>query len=441
MADNQPANTAAKLGLFSATSIVVANIIGTGIFTTTGYQAAGIPSQFAILLIWLVGGVLALCGALAYGELASALPRSGGEYHYLRTLYHPALGFVSGFISLLAGFAAPVAASAMAFGAYLERVFPATNGKAAAVTLIVLMTILHSLNIHYGARVQNAFTIAKVAIILFFIGAGLAITPAPQPVSIVPGSADWSLVLSTGFAVALIYVSFAYSGWNAAAYIAGDVANPRRNVPRALFLGTLIVITLYVLINFVYLYTSPLAALAGKPEVGDVAAHHIFGDTGGRIMSTFITLALVSSVSSMTMAGPRVLMAIGEDLPALRLLATRNKGQVPYVALVMQSGIAIIFILTSAFEFILGYIGFTLSLIAALTVSGVYVLRARHLEAKHAEVVRTWGYPFTPALFIALSMWMAYSVISDKPVVAIAGLGTFAGGLLLYFGLTRLGKK
>jgi APA family basic amino acid/polyamine antiporter len=438
---NQPTPTAAKLGLFSATSIVVANIIGTGIFTTTGYQAAGIPSHFAILLIWLVGGMLALCGALAYGELASAMPRSGGEYHYLSTLYHPALGFVSGFISLLAGFAAPVAASAMAFGAYLERVWPEANGKLAAIILIALMTTLHSLHLHYGARVQNVFTIIKVGLIVFFIGAGLTITPNPQVVQALPTAADWSMVLSTGFAVSLVYVSYSYSGWNAAAYIAGDVQNPRRNVPRALFLGTLVVITLYVLINFVYLYAAPLADMANKPEVGDVTAHFIFGETGGRIISTFITLALVSSVSSMTMAGPRVLQAIGEDVPALRLMAKHNQNGVPYVALAMQSGIAIVFILTSAFEFILGYIGFTLSLIAALTVGGVYVLRRKQLAANPAEVIRTWGYPFTPALFIALSIWMAYSVISDKPVVAVAGLGTFALGLLLYFTLMRLYKR
>lgn len=433
----------AKVGLFSATSIVVANIIGTGIFTTTGFQAAGIPSHFAILLIWVVGGLLALFGALAYGELACAMPRSGGEYHYLSVLYHPALGFVSGFISLFAGFAAPVAASAMAFGAYLHQVFPEVNGQYAAIVLILLMTTLHGLHLHYGARVQNVFTLVKVGIILFFIVCGLTITPEPQTIAWVPTSFDWNIVFSTGFAVSLIYVSFSYSGWNAAAYIAGEVEKPRRNVPLALLLGTVIVMTLYVLINIVYLYSSPLSALAGKAEVGDVAAHHIFGDVSGRIMSTFITLALVSSVSSMTMAGPRVLQSIGEDIPALNILSRKNKSGIPYVALLLQSSIAIIFIVFSTLLQILGYIGFTLSIIAALTVAGVYVLRwqqkqkevANTFAQEDSETIRTWGYPVTPALFILLSIWMAYSTISNQPVVAIYGLSTIALGLVLYFAL------
>jgi len=429
-----------KLGLFSATSIVVANIIGTGIFTTTGFLAAGIPSHFGLLFIWLIGGLLALSGALTYGELASAMPRSGGEYHYLSVLYHPALGFMSGFISLVAGFAAPVAASALAFGTYLSVVLPGIAPVWAAAVIVLLMTGLHSLALHYGARVQNVFTVVKVLLIVGFILAGLTVEQNHLQ-QLIPTATDWDAVLSTGFAVGLIYVSFSYSGWNAAAYIAGEVNNARRNVPLALLLGTLIVMTLYLLLNFVFIYSAPLSAFAGKAEVGDVAARHIFGDVGGNVVSILIALALVSSVSSMTMAGPRVMMAIGEDLPAMRILASKNKHGVPHIALFTQGAIALLIVFVSQLQKVIGFIGFTLSIFALLTVVGIFIHRSRNSNS--SGEYKTWGYPITPLLFALLSLWMVYNTISsairqNQWEIVGGGFGTMLLGLVLYYVLRRV---
>lgn len=425
----------------SATAIVIANIIGTGIFTTTGFLAADLPSPFAILFIWLTGGVLALCGALCYGELAAALPRSGGEYNFLSQLYHPSLGFLAGFISLTAGFAAPIAASALAFGSYAHAVLPGLPPVAMAAGLVLTMTLLHGISLHVGSRVQNVFTLLKVLLIVGFILAGITITPNPQPLNLIPGATDWQAVLSAGFAVGLVYVSFSYSGWNAAAYLAGDIRDPQRNVPRALLTGTLVVMALYLAVNFVFLYAAPISALAGQPEVGDVAAKAIFGSTGGRIVSALIALALVSSVSSMVMAGPRVMQAMGEDLPAFRLLGRRAQNGVPVYALLLQSSIALLIVMLAGLREVLQYIGVTLSLFAFLTVLGVYVLRAKQAKTGGAPAgqYRTWGYPVTPALFLMLSGWMIYHQITS----AASGTGlwvlvTLAVGMLAYFALRRV---
>ena len=429
----------ARLGLGSAVALVVANIIGTGIFTTTGFLAADIPSGWAIVAIWLLGGVLALCGALSYGELASALPRSGGEYHYLSRLYHPALGFAAGVVSLVAGFAAPIAASAMAFGQYAQVVLPALNQTWAAALLVSLLTLLHALDVQRGTQVQNFFTGVKVLLIVGFIGAGLVLAPGPLP-ALVPTAADWDAVWSSGFAVGLVFVSFAYSGWNAAAYLSSEIRRPQQNVPRALLIGTLVVAALYLGLNLVFLAAAPLSALAGKAEVGAVAAEAMFGMEGGRLVSTIIALALVSSVSSMVMAGPRITAAMGEDLAPVAALARRSARGGPVVALAVQWGLAQAFIWIATLREVIEYIGFTLGLFTFLTVLGVFVLRARP-ELAEAEVgrIRTWGYPVVPALFLVLSAWMVVAVVLRKPEVALPGLGTVALGVGAYFAVRRRG--
>lgn len=439
MATSSTSSSAPKvrISLISAIALVVANIIGTGIFTTTGFLAADIPSGFAILVIWLLGGVLALCGALAYGELASAMPRSGGEYHYLGRLYHPSLGFAAGVVSLVAGFAAPIAASSMAFGKYAEVVLPALDQRWAAAILVSLLTALHALDVQRGTQVQNFFTVTKVLLIVGFIGAAFIYSPG-VPLNLVPAASDWSAIWSGGFAVGLVFVSFAYSGWNAAAYMSGEIDRPARNVPRALLIGTLIVATLYLGLNVVFLTAAPLSALAGKAEVGAVAAEAMFGAEGGRVVSTVIALALVSSVSSMVMAGPRITAAMGEDLPLFGALARRSGGGAPVQALLLQWGIAQAFIWIATLRQVIEYIGFTLGIFTFLAVLGVFILRARPGLAESAEGrIRTWGYPVVPALFLVLSAWMVVAVVWGKPEVALAGAGTIALGVAGYFLVQR----
>jgi basic amino acid/polyamine antiporter, APA family len=416
-----------QLGVLTATLLVVANMIGTGVFTTTGLLVAEIGSTGAVLLAWVLGGLFALCGALSYAELAACVSRNGGEYRLLTEIYHPAVGFVAGWVSLVVGFSAPIAASALAFGKYLHALVPSLPPAAAGTVLIVLLALLHGARVTTGAAVQNAFAAAKVLLIVLFV-AGAA--------WLLPGRAHWSLsapgraVLDPGFAVGLIFVSFAYSGWNGAAYLSGEIRRPARNLPLALGLGTGVVMLLYVALNAVFLVGTPPDRLAGAVEVGHVAAVSIFGEGAGRVLSSLIALALVSSVSAMTMVGPRVYEAVGEDHPALAFLRWRSKGGGPIVSIALQTLLALVMLLTLSFDALLVYIGFTLSASAALTVAGVFVHRRRNPDA--ARPYRAWGYPVTPALFVSFACFMIAYSVWQRPVEALLGAATIAAGLVLY---------
>jgi APA family basic amino acid/polyamine antiporter len=421
----------ATIGLYSATSIVIANMIGTGVFTSLGFQVMGVRSVFALMLIWIVGGVAALCGALAYGELGAAMPRSGGEYQYLTRCFHPVVGFLSGWVSITVGFAAPVALAAMALGNYASRVFTELRPEAVAITVVLLLTALHASDTRLGARFQNVFTTLKVLLIVGFIAAGLSsVGMARQHIGILPDAAAVRQIFSRDFAVSLFFVSYAYSGWNASAYIAGEIERPQTNLPRSLLLGTLTVTALYVLLNFVFLYTTPIDAMAGKLEVGYISAVNIFGAIGGRLIGSVIALLLVSSVSSMIMAGPRVAQAMAQDMHLLRWFALTNRRGVPAVAIAVQSSIALLLILTSTFDRVITYMGFTLNLFTMLTVAGVIVLRIRRPELPRPS--RMWGYPWTAVTFLGIGLWILVFGLIYKPFESMAGLATVLSGLLVY---------
>ncbi len=426
--DKKP-STHRRLGGTTASLLVVASMVGTGVFTTTGFLIRDMVDPTVVLLSWLVGGLLALCGALAYSELVAALPRNGGEYQILSRVYHPALGFVAGWISLVVGFSAPIAAAALAFGDYLGALVPGAPPVFAAIVLVLLLSTLHGLHVTVGSGVQNLFTVAKAALILVFIIGGLVLgntgwimEPSDEPVL--------GGMLTPTFAIGLIFVSFAYSGWNGAAYLAGEVRRPARTLPIALVAGTLVVTLLFLGLNFVFLSSGPTEGLSGVVEVGHVAAMRLFGPKAGSLLTGVIALALVSSVSAMVMAGPRVYEAMGEDSPKLSFLSYRTKRGGPAVAVALQTSVAIFMVATSTFETLLTYIGLTLSLLAGLTVLGVIVLR--HKEPKLRRPYKAWGYPVTPLLFVGLSAWMIIHTIIERPMTAIASLGTVACGVVLY---------
>jgi APA family basic amino acid/polyamine antiporter len=424
-----------KVGFLTAGSLVVANMVGTGIFTSLGFQVTYLESPFALLMLWVVGGVMALCGALTYGELGAALPRSGGEYHLLSQIYHPSLGFLAGWISATLGFAGPIALAAIAFGEYTSAVYPALSTTHLAAGIVIVTSLIHGTSVRWGSWFQNGFTALKVLLILVFIGA--AATADPQhALSVMPAATDWAAVASPGFAVSLVFVSYAYTGWNAAVYIVGEIRNPSRNLPRALLAGTALVLVLYVLLNYVFLYTVPASEMANQVEVGYLSGRAIFGAIGGQVMAVSIALLLVSTVSAMVFLGPRITQAMGEDIPALRVLATTNDEGIPVLAVVFQAVIALAFIYTSTFEQVLIYAGFTLTLMTSLTVAGVFVLRVRRPGL--ARPYRTWGYPVTPALFLLLNAWVLVYVFIDKPSESLVGLGIVAVGVALYIVSRRL---
>ena len=417
-----------KVGVLTASSLVVANMIGTGVFTSLGFQASAIPSPLPLLALWVLGGLAALCGALCYGELGAALPRSGGEYHFLSRIYHPAAGFVSGWLSLTVGFSAPVALAAMAFGAYLGRVFDFSEGleRWAAVAAVLVISGVHILGVRAGKFFQNAFTLAKIALITGFSGCGLLMASARQPVFRL-SDGGLGLVASPSFAVCLIFVMYAYSGWNASAYVAGEIASPQKDLHRSLLWGTSLVALLYLLLNFVFLSTTPVRELAGQLEVGIVSAGHIFGPAGAGMMGMLISLGLVSSISAMVWAGPRVAQMIGEDIRFFAPFAATNGAGAPANAILLQLAIVLLLIATSTFEAVLTYLGFTLTLSTSLTVLGVIVLRRR--EPGLDRPYRAWGYPFTPLIFLTVNGWMLIYTLVMKPVECLWGLATIAAGL------------
>jgi APA family basic amino acid/polyamine antiporter len=352
-----------NISLYTATSIVIANMVGTGVFTSLGFQVQGIKDPTALVLLWIIGGITALCGALTYAELGSVCPRSGGEYEYLRKTYHPLLGFLSGWLSATVGFAAPVALAAMAFGAYMSKVIPNFPPHFAAIALICLLSLLHSFNQHAGFKFQRWFTGIKISLILLFVLFGLLAAPQVN-ISFVATSATWDALKTPAFAVSLVFVAYAYSGWNAAAYVAGEIENPRKNLPSALLTGTLLVTLLYTLLNLTFLKTIPIDTLAseqakdfGKPlEVAYFSAETFLGTSGAVVMAVVIAVLLISTISAMIIAGPRITQIMGRDLPILGFLGKDSKRNTPSNAILFQAIISSVLVVTSSFDDILLYI-------------------------------------------------------------------------------------
>jgi basic amino acid/polyamine antiporter, APA family len=418
------------VGFITAASIVIANIIGTGIFTSLGFQLADIQSGFPLLMLWVIGGAAALCGALCYGELSAALPRSGGEYHFLSQIYHPALGFMAGFVSATVGFAAPIALAAMAFGKYLNGVLGFGSPVFLSFAVVWLVALFHLKNLRVGSAFQNLSTLVKLVLIVALIVAGFFVHPK-QPISFLPAPGDSISIFGASFAVALVYVMYSYSGWNAAVYITGEIKQPEKNVPRSLLVGTCVVILIYVLLNAIFLATTPAQELKGQLEVALIAGKHIFGANGGRAAGAVICLGLVSAISSMTWIGSRVSMSMGEDHWLLRMLGRKNPHGIPTNAIVLQLVIVNLLLLTRSFESVVQYTQFSLLLCSLFTVLGVIMLRTTRPEI--ARPYRVWAYPLPPIIFAVITLWMMFYLLLSKTAESLAGVATALLGLLLYF--------
>ncbi len=427
-----------KLSLFSAISIVISSMIGTGIFTSLGLEVEGLPSVFAIIVLWILGGVVAVCGALNYGELAVAFPRSGGEYNYLSILYHPLLGFLSAFVSAVVGFAAPAALSSMAFAYYFETASGIHSTILVACFVLGSLTLLHSFNLKISSLLQNISTAINILLIIFFIIAGFVKGPSNQFIFSITHK-DIGLLFSAPFAVSLVYVYFAYTGWNSAIYIASEIARPSRNLSLSLSSATILVMILYILLNWVFLLVTPMADLRGKIDIGFISAHAIFGMAGGRIISSIICIALLASVSSYLFFGPRVLQVLGEDYLLLGYFNKRNKNGIPLTALLTQSGIAFILIITASFDAILSTTSIVLSLFTSFTVAGVFILRSPNY--KKPMNFKSFGYPFTSIIFLAIECWMIYYTFKIKTLDSMLGMAFLFVGICIYFLVIHFDKK
>jgi basic amino acid/polyamine antiporter, APA family len=430
--------TAKKISGITATNLVIANMVGTGVFTSLGFQISSIPSDFALLALWVVGGIAALCGALCYTELAVALPRSGGEYNFLSRIYHPSIGFLAGWISALVGFAGPIALAGLAFGKYFDGVIPGVPQELLALGICWFITAIHLFGVRIGEWFQNISTFIKFGLIFVLVVAGIFFVHS-QPLDFDPGPQAFKTLASVPFAVSLIYVMYSYSGWNAATYITEDIRDPAKNLPRALLTGTIGVLVLYVVLNYVFLATTPKQAMSGQVEVGLIVGGSIFGEVGGRIVSGLISFGLLATISAMTFIGPRITKRIAEDLPKLLIFGKTTKSGIPWVGLLFQILLVTIFIKSGTFETVLVYTQFSLLLCPFLSVMGLIVLRIR--EPRLERPYKVWAYPITPIIFMVITLWMMISVIMERPAQSVLGLITVVAGLTIYFFSKESGRS
>lgn len=415
-----------KIGTWSAGALVVANMIGTGVFTSLGFQLQDTPNTWSILILWIIGGLVALAGAFSYAESGAYFKRSGGEYHYLSELFHPLIGYLSGWISLTVGFAAPIALAAMALAAYVEVALD-VSAVYPAIMAVVLASLVHSFSIRQSSNVQNLVTAMKLILIFGFIMVGLFYS---YPENALDWSNSWTLeIAKPEFAVSLVYVTYAYTGWNAAAYIVEEIRNPARQLPHGLILGTLLVTLMYVVIQLVFLKNASSEQLTGQLEIGQIVAVNIFGDKAGQQLSLVIALFLFSSISAMVWVGPRVSQIMAEDYRIWSFLRSKSKNGIPLRAIWFQSLLSVLMILTGTFEQILIFCGFTLQLSSALTVAGSFVLRKKG----HLLPFRNPFHPWLTMVFLAVSAWILIFLLIAQPVETGIGLGITALGILTYY--------
>jgi basic amino acid/polyamine antiporter, APA family len=431
------------LGVWAATAFVVTNMVGTGIFTVPAFVRTATGNGLAALTVWAAGGLLSLCGAFCYAELATRMPEAGGEYHYVSRTFGRVWGFLSGWISFFVGFSAPIAVASLGAAAYSFKVLGLnpgapifgesgiTQGGVAAAFLVAVLALFHSTGVRPSGRLQTTIAGLVIGAIVLLVIAGFS-----------TGQGDWSGVTQgseapEGWWLALIPVSFAYSGWNAAAYLAGEANNPLRTLPRALIGGTLAVTTLYLALNLLFFYALPPEAWEPKDEsdkiaIGALAASYLFGPAGTQVVSIIIALAIIGSVSAMTAVGPRVYYAMSRDGLAPAIFSRLGRRGAPTVATLVQAILAMLLALTGAFGFLLTYVGSALLLFAGLTVASVYVVRRKSVSGS-MPYFRVPGYPVTPAIFMTLVAVVWVYGLKREPEPTIAALATILAGALVYF--------
>jgi APA family basic amino acid/polyamine antiporter len=439
-----------RLGPLDAAAIILSNVIGGGIFYVPILVAALVPAAAGMLGVWVLGGVLAFAGAMAYAELAALRPRSGGEYVYLREAFGPVAAFLTGWTSFVAGFSGAIAATALFLADAIGRFVPAassrtplleipipfvplivTNQTIVALAAIALLSFVHMCGLGPGRLVHNFLAGLKVSGILIFLALGLSL-----------GNGSWSNLASshqvatpaTGWLLALIPVMFSYSGWNAAAYVAEEIRNPGRNVPIALGLGTAAVVAIYVALNVLYLYALPLAELSvvGDGRLTDTVAERLFGFVAGDVIGVFTIVSVAASISAMVLAGPRVYFAMARDGAFLQSVArVHPRYRTPARAIWAQAGWSAVLVLSSTLSSLVNYTGFAIVLFSGIAVASLFVLRMREPGAERP--FKAWGYPFAPGLFVAASAAMIIHRLWTEPSQTLYGLLIIVAGVPLYY--------
>jgi len=436
-----------RLGLFPLTNIVIANMIGAGIFTASGLLMADLKKPLLMLSLWIAGGVIALCGALSYGELGAAIPRAGGEYIFLSKLFHPAFGFLSGWVSFFAGFSAPIAASAIGFSEYLTRAFPGLLNlglfdssieatalkKFYSILVIIIFTLIHARGIKVGSRVQNFLTVLKVALIVGLVVLGFSSGRGSFEHLSAGGDFRFDFGGWKTIGLSLMWIMFAYSGWNASGYIGSEIKNPQKNLPRSLILGTGIVLLLYLCLNLFYIYAVSPDKMAGVISIGGLAVGNLFGKSFGSVLSVLIAFALFSSLSAFIILGPRVYYAMALDGYFFSFASSvHSKFKVPSKSILLQGLIAAALVLFGTFDQILTYMGFSLGIFPILSVLGVFKLRR-----SKASAYKLPGFPVVPLIYVLAGISILILGFFERPVESSIAIGMVLIGIPVFLAFKK----
>jgi APA family basic amino acid/polyamine antiporter len=438
-----------QLGLVSATALVVSNMIGQGILTSSGFLAGQLGSPWLVMWIWVVGALCAFLGAVCYSELAVNQPGSGGEYVYLTNAYGPTWGFMTGFVSFFAGFSGPIAASALAFSGYLGYFFPAVKHEnsqvflgsgewtlrfggeqAAACALVLFFTVLNCLGVARTARIQNVLTMMKVLVLAAFVVLGFLIGNGSGSHFSMDAVRTETNSVAAQFAVSLFWIYVAYSGWNAATYVAEEIKDPSRNLPRALAIGTALVTVLYLSLNAVFIYGAPLEDLKNQEAVAAVAATHLFGPRVAGVFAALMAISLMSTVNAMVTIGPRVYFAMARNGAFVSAAArVHPRWRTPVFAILAQ-GICTMLMTLTPFPQLVVYIGFMLNLCAVMSVASLFWMRRKAGWKKLPAVSFAW--PLVPSLFLLVGGWMIVRGVQLKPVISLISAITVGAGVAVY---------
>ena len=448
MANRMKNGLVRNLGLFPVTNIVIANMIGAGIFTTSGLLMGDLQNPLLMISLWIIGGLIALCGALSYGELGAAIPRAGGEYIFLSKLYHPMFGFLSGWISFIVGFSAPIAASSLGFSEYLTRATPQLLGlgntlgfvdpllikKLISILVIVVFTMIHLRGIEFGSKVQNYLTVLKIGLIIGLIVIGISFGKG-EVRHFVQGSSftfdfgGWKVI-----GLSLMWIMFAYSGWNAATYIGSEVEDPIKNLPRSLLLGTAIVTVLYLGLNILYVYAVAPENMKGVISIGGLAMGSLFGRSMDTLVSLLIAFALLSSISAFIILGPRVYFSMAKDGYFFRFVSKLHPvHHVPSKAILLQGLFSIIIVLSGTLDQILTYMGFSLGIFPILAVAAVFRLRR-----SDKSVLKLPGFPVVQIVYILFGISMLVLAFLERTVESSIAILTVLVGVPVYFIFKRV---
>lgn len=412
-----------KIGWKTATAIVISNMVGTGVFTSLGYQVPELHNTFTIILLWTIGGILALIGAFIYAELGAHFKQSGGDYIYLSRTYHPIMGYITSWVSLIVGFSGPIALAALAMAKYLGF----ENERSTAILIIIIIAIFQCFSLKVSSRFQNIFAVLKVAFIIVLILIGISISPSPTNALLWDNSWTHEIIVPA-FASSLVFVTYAYTGWNSASYIVEEIEKPKVNLPKALIIGTVFVTVSYVLVNFVFLKHASIEQMEGKEDIANIAFNNILGVRGVKWISYLIALQLVSTISGYLWVGSRVTQATAKENHLWSYLGKENKNRIPIWAVVAHTLISILIILSGKFEEIFIYTAFVLQLLSTAAVS-----TSLFIKKKDRVLFKGNIFLLMPVIFLLFSFYILYFTFVNHPRESIIGLGIIGAGMTLYF--------